>query len=377
MLALAASAAGAQPVRQGAAGARDRPAALAGGRVQLSKLRGRPVVVSFWGTYCLPCRTEFPELVRAHAEHAAAGLHVLGVNERDQEWSTKDVKKFVDEFAVPFPVALDQRGRSRQAYRVRRPAHDRVHRLGRRRATDPQRADQPRGAGPRHRGDSAAALTRPRRGARLTRRVASRRPMLGDVDVRRISRVSRHGGRCNGLTRPRLQGETHVFPTGGTRRDVDRRSAVNPEETRAPHRFPVARSGYRSFPSSSWSRSRARSRRVPSLPSEQALVVTAPTQSLQVPRSLQASASSGAGAMSWESSDQAVAACVGGGSRHGEVSGRGYHHGSAREPIRDSDVSVTATRLEVAPESGERRGQRHVSTDGDRARRGRYGAQWS
>src|SRR5688572_12586460 len=99
MLALAASAAGAQPVRQGAPAPEIDLPALAGGRVQLSKLRGHPVVVSFWGTYCPPCRDEFPELVRAHAAHAAAGLHVLGVNGRDQEWSTKDVKKFVDEFA--------------------------------------------------------------------------------------------------------------------------------------------------------------------------------------------------------------------------------------------------------------------------------------
>jgi peroxiredoxin len=118
MLALAASAAGAQPVRQGAPAPEIDLPALAGGRVQLSKLRGHPVVVSFWGTFCPPCRDEFPELVRAHATHAEAGLRVVGVNGRDQERSTKNVKKFVDEFAVPFPVALDQRGRARQAYRV-------------------------------------------------------------------------------------------------------------------------------------------------------------------------------------------------------------------------------------------------------------------
>lgn len=117
-LVLAASAAGAQPVRQGARAPEIDLPALAGGRVQLSKLRGHPVVVSFWGTYCPPCRDEFPELVRAHAMHATAGLRVLGVNGRDQEWSTKNVKKFVDEFAVTFPVALDARGRSRQKYRV-------------------------------------------------------------------------------------------------------------------------------------------------------------------------------------------------------------------------------------------------------------------
>jgi len=44
---------------------------------------------------------------------------VVGVNGRDQELSTKDVQRFVDEFSVPFEVALDKRGRSRQAYLIR------------------------------------------------------------------------------------------------------------------------------------------------------------------------------------------------------------------------------------------------------------------
>jgi peroxiredoxin len=108
---------GAQPVPGARAPEIDLPT-LAGGRVKLSKLRGRPVVVTFWGTYCPPCRVEFPELVRAQQTHGAAGLYVLGVNGRDQEYSTKDVQAFVDQFAAPFTIALDTRGRSRTAYRI-------------------------------------------------------------------------------------------------------------------------------------------------------------------------------------------------------------------------------------------------------------------
>ena len=117
-LALMASAVGAQPVRSGALAPEIDLPTLAGGRVQLSKLRGHPVVVSFWGTWCPPCREEFPELIRAHMTHSGAGVHVLGVNGRDQELSTKKVQQFVDEFSVPFPVALDQRGRARRAYLI-------------------------------------------------------------------------------------------------------------------------------------------------------------------------------------------------------------------------------------------------------------------
>ena len=118
VLALAASTAGAQRVKLGARAPEIDLPKLAGGRVQLSKLRGRPAIVSFWGTWCAPCREEFPELVRAYREHGPAGLYVLGVNGRDQELRTKDVQRFVDEFSVPFDIALDQRGRARKSFLV-------------------------------------------------------------------------------------------------------------------------------------------------------------------------------------------------------------------------------------------------------------------
>jgi thiol-disulfide isomerase/thioredoxin len=91
---------------------------LQGGKVKLSNLRGHPVVVTFWGTWCPPCREEFPELDALYRKHHGEGLEVLAVNQRDQELSTKDVQAFVDEFAVTFPVLLDPRGRSRRNFRL-------------------------------------------------------------------------------------------------------------------------------------------------------------------------------------------------------------------------------------------------------------------
>ncbi len=91
---------------------------LQGGRVKLSTLRGHPVVVTFWGTWCPPCREEFPELVAAYRNNRGAGLEVLAVNQRDQELSTGDVLAFVKEFAVDFTVALDARGKSRRTFRL-------------------------------------------------------------------------------------------------------------------------------------------------------------------------------------------------------------------------------------------------------------------
>lgn len=117
-LALAGARLGAQPVRPGVTAPEIDLPVLTGGRVQLSKLRGHPVVVSFWTTWCPSCRTEFPELVRLQEAHGPAGLRVLAVNGRDQELSTKNVKTFLDEVGASFPVALDQRGMARLRYRL-------------------------------------------------------------------------------------------------------------------------------------------------------------------------------------------------------------------------------------------------------------------
>jgi len=91
---------------------------LQSGRSKLSALRGHPVVVTFWGTWCLPCRAEFPELVAAHRKYREVGLEVIAVDQRDQELHLSDVQAFVKEFAVDFPVALDERGRSRRSFQL-------------------------------------------------------------------------------------------------------------------------------------------------------------------------------------------------------------------------------------------------------------------
>jgi peroxiredoxin len=109
---------GAQALQVGTAAPEIDLPSLSGARVQLSSLRGRPVIVTFWGTWCPPCRTEFPELVRVFRDNAGAGLRILAVNGRDQETSTKAVQKFVDRYAVPFDVVLDERGTLRQSLKL-------------------------------------------------------------------------------------------------------------------------------------------------------------------------------------------------------------------------------------------------------------------
>jgi thiol-disulfide isomerase/thioredoxin len=88
---------------------------LAEGEASLSELRGRPVLVNFWASWCKPCRAEMPEIISAYQAHRDAGLEVLAVNLTDQE-RMKDVRKFTAEVGLPFTVLLDQKGDVRERY---------------------------------------------------------------------------------------------------------------------------------------------------------------------------------------------------------------------------------------------------------------------
>ena len=117
-LSLSAPNATAQKVGPGTAAPEIDLPTLDGSRVRLSALKGHPVVVTFWGTWCPPCRDEFPELVAMQKQHRDAGLVVLAVNQRDQELTTKAVQDFVHEYGVDFPVALGNRGHTRRSFRL-------------------------------------------------------------------------------------------------------------------------------------------------------------------------------------------------------------------------------------------------------------------
>ena len=86
---------------------------LAGETVRLSDFAGRPVILNFWATWCAPCRVEMPELARAAADYAAAGVVVLPIN---QEETAEQVREFYDEVGLDLPALLDSKADVGLAY---------------------------------------------------------------------------------------------------------------------------------------------------------------------------------------------------------------------------------------------------------------------
>ena len=82
---------------------------LDGSPFDLSKERGNVVLLNLWATWCGPCRAEIPELQRMHTTFEAQRFKVVGVSV--DEGGVEDVRHFVGEQKMTYPVVLDPEGR--------------------------------------------------------------------------------------------------------------------------------------------------------------------------------------------------------------------------------------------------------------------------
>ncbi len=100
----------------GASGAArvNRPAAdftlplFDGGELSLSSLKGEPVVINFWASWCPPCRDEALILEKIWRLYEPAGVTFIGVDIQDTE---KDARAFIEEFGITYPNGQDLKGR--------------------------------------------------------------------------------------------------------------------------------------------------------------------------------------------------------------------------------------------------------------------------
>ena len=89
---------------------------LSGEKIRLSDLQGKVVLINFWATWCVPCRTEMPTIEELYQRYKERGLEVLAINL--DLLSTTGVEAFVKEVRVTFRIVLDPSWATARAYRV-------------------------------------------------------------------------------------------------------------------------------------------------------------------------------------------------------------------------------------------------------------------
>lgn len=88
---------------------------LGGGDYKLGEQKGRPVMVNFFASWCMPCREEVPALVKIQKEYEAKGVSFVAIAVDDTE---KDVKEFVSRLGFSFLIGHDTTGDIKEAYGV-------------------------------------------------------------------------------------------------------------------------------------------------------------------------------------------------------------------------------------------------------------------
>ena len=81
-------------------------------RVVLAELRGTPVLVNFWATWCTPCRQEMPLLGAAH-KRLGGKLAILGVDVKDNR---AEAVRFLADRSIDYPSAYDPDASLRRSF---------------------------------------------------------------------------------------------------------------------------------------------------------------------------------------------------------------------------------------------------------------------
>jgi cytochrome c biogenesis protein CcmG, thiol:disulfide interchange protein DsbE len=88
---------------------------MSGGTFTLRSLRGKPVVLNFWASWCVPCREETPLLVRLHKVYGPRGVQFVGLDTEDQ---VAGARAFLEQHHVDYLVARLEDERVIDAYAI-------------------------------------------------------------------------------------------------------------------------------------------------------------------------------------------------------------------------------------------------------------------
>lgn len=90
---------------------------LDGDSISLAHLRGKPVLLNVWATWCHPCREEIPALQALHEKYAPQGLEVVGVSV-DADGEEAGIREFARDIKMTYPIWLDPEERVSSTFRL-------------------------------------------------------------------------------------------------------------------------------------------------------------------------------------------------------------------------------------------------------------------
>lgn len=86
------------------------------GSVSLAGFKGKPVIVNFWGTWCVPCQLEMPWFQEFYGKYKDQGLQIVGISD-DPQQPKEDVLKTAKKLGVTYTLAYpDEQHSTEKAY---------------------------------------------------------------------------------------------------------------------------------------------------------------------------------------------------------------------------------------------------------------------
>jgi thiol-disulfide isomerase/thioredoxin len=75
-----------------------------GRALRLADYKGKVLLINFWATWCAPCRSEIPDLIKLQSKYRDRGLRIVGITYPPEELS--EVRRYVKNAKMNYPVAI-------------------------------------------------------------------------------------------------------------------------------------------------------------------------------------------------------------------------------------------------------------------------------
>ena len=81
---------------------------LDGNILNFSAYEGQVIMLTFWGTWCGPCRQEIPDFIELYDKYNEEGLEIVGI--AIQSGSSENIKLFSEHYKINYPILTDING---------------------------------------------------------------------------------------------------------------------------------------------------------------------------------------------------------------------------------------------------------------------------